>query len=106
MRNATQIERCRQRLTVESCGQALDITPGQFTRLCREVLDLSTLGAINARVTHQAQRERVCSTFSIKQLAAELGYADDAYFGRCFKKQPDLRPTEFREMARRPPAEG
>ncbi len=93
-------ERCRQRLTVEVCAEELGVTPGQLTRLCREVLGMSTLDAINARVIHEAQRELVYSTLSIKQVAAELGYADEAYFGRFFKKQTSLRPTEFREMAR------
>jgi AraC family transcriptional activator of pobA len=40
------------------------------------------------------------STLSIKQIAAELGFDDEAYFGRFFKKQTGLRPTEFRYRAR------
>ncbi len=93
-------ERCRPRTPVESYAQALGVTAGQLTRLCREVMGMSTLDAINARVVHEAQRELVYSTLSVKQVAAALGFEDDAYFGRFFKKQTGLRPTEFREMAR------
>ena len=39
------------------------------------------------------------SSLPIKQVAATLGFDDDAYFGRFFKKQTGLRPTEFRERA-------
>jgi len=107
-RKAAQIERfrelldthCRERLPVEHYAAALGVTAGQLTRVCREVLGMSTLEAINARAVHEAQRELVYSTLSIKQVAAELGFDDEAYFGRFFKKQTGLRPTEFRDMAR------
>jgi len=107
-RKAAQIERfralldthCRERLPVEHYAAALGVTAGQLTRVCREVLGMSTLDAINARAVHEAQRELVYSTLAIKQVAAELGFDDEAYFGRFFKKQTGLRPTEFRDMAR------
>lgn len=82
-------------------AQALGVTAGQLTRCCREGLGMSTLAAINARVVHEAQRQLAYSSLSIKQVAAELGFNDDAYFGRFFKKQTGHRPTEFRALARR-----
>ena len=108
-RKAGQIERframldehCRQRVSADGYARALGVTRGQLTRLCREVLGMSALDAINARVLHEAQRELVYSSLSIKQVAAELGFDDEAYFGRFFKKHTGLRPTEFRDVARR-----
>ena len=108
-RKAAQIERfrtlldesCRQRVQVETYAPRMGITAGQLSRLCREVLGMSALDAINARVMHEAQRELVYSSLSIKQIADELGFDDEAYFGRFFKKQSGLRPTEFRKMAQR-----
>ena len=108
-RKAAQIERFRalldarikQREPVQRYADELNITLGQLTRLCREVLGMSTQDAVNARVVHEAQRELVYSSLSIKQVAAELGFVDEAYFGRFFKKQTGHRPTEFRDMARR-----
>jgi AraC family transcriptional regulator, transcriptional activator of pobA len=61
---------------------------------------MSTIEAINARVVHEARRELVYSSLSVKQVAAELGFDDEAYFGRFFKKQTGMRPTEFRVAAR------
>lgn len=91
----------RAQRAVGHYAQALGVTSGQLTRLCRQGLGMSTLDAINARVLHEAQRELAYSSLSIKQIAAELGFDDDAYFGRFFKKQTGQRPTEFRELARR-----
>ena len=56
---------------------------------------------VNARIVHEAQRELVYSSLSVKQIADLLGFADEAYFGGFFKKQTGRRPTEFRTMARR-----
>lgn len=99
-------ERFRQHRGVAHYAQHLGLTAGHLGRLCREALGMSPLDVINARIVHEAQRELVYSLLSVKQVAAELGYDDEAYFGRFFKKHTGQRPTEFREMARRQMASG
>jgi AraC family transcriptional regulator, transcriptional activator of pobA len=91
----------RERWPVERYARALGVSAGQLGRLSREVLGMSTQGAINARVMHEAQRELVYSTLSVKQVAAELGFEDEAYFGRFFKKHMGLAPSDFRSAGRR-----
>jgi AraC family transcriptional regulator, transcriptional activator of pobA len=76
------------------------LSAGQLSRLCREALGLSSLDVVNARVVHEAERELVYSTLGIKQIAAVLGFEDDAYFGRFFRKQTGRTPSEFRQAAR------
>ncbi|MDP4299177.1 helix-turn-helix domain-containing protein [Leptothrix discophora] len=92
-------ERYRERLSLDDYASPLGISAGQLSRLCREVLGMSALDVISARVVHEAERELVYSILSVKQIAALLGYADEAYFGRFFKKQTGCTPTEFRELA-------
>lgn len=107
-RKAGQIEQFRQLVndqfrhqrSVDHYACQIGVTAGHLGRLCREALGLSPLDVINARIVHEAQRELVYSSLSIKQVAAEVGYDDEAYFGRFFKKHTGQRPTEFREMAR------
>ena len=108
-RKAAQIERFRalvdtsfrEHLPVEHYAAVLGVTSGQLNRLCREVLGMTTLEAIHARVLHEAQRDLVYSSLSVKQIAGLLGFADEAYFGRFFKKQTGRTASEFRERARR-----
>lgn len=107
-RKAGQIEQFRNLVNaqfrkhrgVDDYARQLGLTAGHLGRLCRDALGMSPLDVINARVVHEAQRELAYSTLSVKQVAAELGYDDEAYFGRFFKKHTGQRPTEFREMAR------
>jgi AraC family transcriptional activator of pobA len=77
----------------------LGITVGQLSRLCREVLGVSSLDVINARLIHEAQRDLVYTPGSIKQLADGLGFNDETYFGRFFRKHTGLSPREFRAKA-------
>lgn len=96
----------RDRWPVQRYARELRITPTQLGRLCRELLGVSALDAINARTVHEAQRVLVYSSLSIKQVAAELGFDDEAYFGRFFKKQVGRRPGDYRSEQRRDLAAG
>lgn len=107
-RKAAQVERFRAlvdahfraRLGIEFYAAEMGLSAGQLSRLCRDALGMSSLDVLNARVVHEAKRELVYSTLAIKQIAAVLGFADEAYFGRFFKKQIGRTPTEFRDAAR------
>jgi AraC family transcriptional activator of pobA len=92
-------EHFRKRRRMESYAQDMGLTPGHLTRLCREVLNVSSQDVVNARIMHEAQRELVYSVGGVKQIANLLGFQDEAYFARFFKKQTGLTPTAFRVQA-------
>lgn len=113
-RKAAQVERYRhlvdehfrQRWPLQRYAGQLNVSAGQLSRLCREVLGHSALEVLNARTLQEAERELVYSTLSIKQVAGLLGFADEAYFGRFFKKHSGCTPSQFREAAQRQLAPG
>ena len=72
---------------------------GQLSRLCREVLGQSSLQVMNDRLIQEAQRELVYTSLPIKQLASELGFDDDAYFSRFFRKHTGVSPKAYRASA-------
>jgi len=106
-RRARQIEKFRalvdrhfrEHWPLQRYAEQLGVTAGQLSRRCREVLGLSGLDVINARLLHEAQRDLVYTHLPIKQLAAELGFEDDAYFSRFFRKHLGVSPTAFRSQA-------
>jgi AraC family transcriptional regulator, transcriptional activator of pobA len=89
----------RSHRPVQWYADAIGLTAGQLSRICRESLGMSALDVVNARLVHEAQRELVYTVGSIKQLALELGFADDAYFSRFFKRHTGMSPMAFRTQA-------
>ena len=79
----------------------LSLTPTQLNRVCRQVLGLSALGALNRRLLIEAQRDLAYTSLSIKAIALTLGFADAAYFTRFFTRQAGSSPTRYREESRR-----
>ncbi|NDO83669.1 AraC family transcriptional regulator [Citrobacter sp. NCU1] len=108
-RKATQInkflllveKRFRQRLTVNDYSEMMGMSPGHLSRLCRITLGMSSLDVINMRVIQEAQQELVYTSKTIKQLAAFLGFNDEAYFTRFFHKHTGVSPGQYRELALR-----
>jgi AraC family transcriptional regulator, transcriptional activator of pobA len=84
---------------VQAYASAIGLTAGQLSRICREVLGMSALDVINARLIHEAQRDLVYTSQSVKQLAAGLGFEDDAYFSRFFRRHTGQSPRDFRAQA-------
>ena len=84
-RKAQQIEKFRamvdthfrERRPIEDYANEMGLTAGHLTRLCREVLNVSSQDVVNARILHEAQRELVYSTDGIKQIANLVGFGQD-----------------------------
>lgn len=106
-RKAVQIKKFRalverhfkEHLPMQAYASQLGVTPGQLTRLCRDALGMSGLDVVQARLIHEAQRELVYTASSVRQLADGLGFADEAYFSRFFRKRTGMTPREFRARA-------
>lgn len=86
----------RKQHSLQIYANEIGVTVGHLSRLCREVLGRSSLEVINARILQEAERELVYTSVSIQQLAHELGFDDDAYFARFFKKHTGVSPKAYR----------
>ncbi len=103
-RKAQQIEKFRalidrdfrQQHSLSVYANEIGVTVGQLSRLCRDVLGYSSQDLVNQRILQEAQRELVYTSIPIKQLAAELGFGDEAYFSRFFRKHTGVTPKVYR----------
>lgn len=78
---------------------ALGISQTHLNRVSREVLGTSALGVIERRIALEARRMLLFSSLSIKEIGAELGYEDPAYFSRVLTKVLGMAPARFRQEA-------
>lgn len=90
-------ERFRKTRRISDYADALGISAAHLNRVCREVLGASALSIIERRVVLEARRQLVFSQRSIKQIGADLGYDDPAYFTRFFTRMLGMSPGQFRQ---------
>jgi len=91
----------RSHRPVSDYADLLGMTLATLGRLCQEQLGMTPLAVINARLVLEARRELAYSSRSIKEIAHDLGFSDEGYFSRFFRRHTHLAPSEFRSQARR-----
>lgn len=75
----------------------LAITPKALTRLTKTHFNKTLTDIISERIIIEAKRELYLTNKTIKEIAYELGYNDEYYFSRFFKKNADVSPQLYRE---------
>ena len=75
----------------------LNISLNALTKMTKAHFNKNLTNLINERIIIEAKRELYLTNKSIKQLAYELGYEDEYYFSRFFKKNTSISPQMYRE---------
>ena len=94
-------QKFRETRRIADYAEALGISQTHLSRVCRQVLGASALAVIERRIALEARRQLLFSTLSIKQIGAELGYEDPAYFTRMLKRVLGVPPLTFRKRGER-----
>ncbi|HEY1190004.1 MAG TPA: AraC family transcriptional regulator [Gemmata sp.] len=74
----------------------LGTTPKTLGRLVKAHLGKTLTELIQERVLNHAKWELLHTLRPVKEIAREVGYDDELYFSRLFKKATGRAPTEFR----------
>jgi AraC-like DNA-binding protein len=74
----------------------LNITPNHLNTICNELLGKPAGDVIKDRVMLEAKRMLVNAQVTIAEIAWQLGFSDNSYFSKYFKKQSGFSPDEFR----------
>ena len=75
----------------------LHLTPKALGRLTRQHLRKTPSALIQERLVIEAKRELYLTSKAVKQIAWELGFEDEYYFSRLFKKTADVSPATYRQ---------
>ncbi|MFC7241921.1 helix-turn-helix domain-containing protein [Catellatospora aurea] len=86
-------------LSVRECAAALGVSQGYLGEAVREVTGRSPGELIRHARTVEAMRLLAGTRLSIAQIARELGFADQAYFCRFFRRETGSSAGEFRRAA-------
>jgi len=87
--------------TVQEFASLLNMSAKTLTNSTLQCSGYAPLKLINNRLIVEAKRMLMSTSMLVKEIAYELGFEDDSYFVKFFKRQVAMLPSEFREKERR-----
>jgi AraC-like DNA-binding protein len=84
-------------LRVSELADIAGMSPSHFNRVFRSAVGASPIDWLRHYRIAQAKRRLIESLDPIKDVARQVGYADQFYFSKDFKRFTNLTPTAFRE---------
>jgi AraC family transcriptional regulator, transcriptional activator of pobA len=82
--------------TPKGFAQKLNITPSYLNSLCKEIYTKTVSEIIQERVILEAKRLLAHTGLSVSEISFKLGFDDNSYFGRYFKKAVGISPARYR----------
>ncbi len=83
--------------TPSDYADLLAISPKALSKLTKNHFNKTLTDLISERIVIEAKRELYLTNKTVKEIAYELGYNDEYYFSRFFKKNADVSPQLYRE---------
>lgn len=84
-------------MRVEDLARAARLSPRQLTRIMRETMGCSPMAYVIDQRLAQAAAMLRQTPRPIKQVASAVGYDDEYYFSRLFKRHMGVSPTAYRQ---------
>jgi AraC-like DNA-binding protein len=82
--------------TSKEYAQRLNISPNYLNAICKDIFNKTVSQIIQERIMLEAKRLLSHTCLSISEISYKLGFNDNSYFGRYFKKITGLPPEKFR----------
>jgi transcriptional regulator GlxA family with amidase domain len=73
------------------------MSESHFSRMFKAAMGTSPIDWLRRERINQAKRRLVESEDAIKEVAQQVGYSDQFFFSKDFKKMTSLTPTQFRQ---------
>lgn len=87
----------REHRSIGFYADALHITPKHLNSLCRQYLQTTVADMQHERILVEAKRLLYFTSLSVKEIAHTLGFEDDSYFVRFFKRMTGQTPQQMRQ---------
>ncbi|MEA3319308.1 MAG: AraC family transcriptional regulator [Bacillota bacterium] len=87
----------RRNITIEELAALIEVTPNYVTVLFKEVLGITPIQYLHQTRINNAWNLISTTKMTIKEIAEHLGYCDQSYFNRMFKKWMGIPPSQVKK---------
>lgn len=87
-----------EQISLENVAEASNVSPSYLSKLFKEEMDMGFTEFLTQVRLEAAQKFLEESSLSIKEIAIEVGYPDEKYFSKLFKKITGMKPSEYRKI--------
>lgn len=77
-------------------AEEMHLSPNALAKISKTYFNKTLTALISERIIIEAKRELYLTSKTVKEIAGELGYDDEYYFSRFFKKHSDVSPSDYR----------
>ncbi len=84
-------------ISLQGIAQSMYVSPSYFSAKFKEAAGVNFVDYVKRKRMEQAAALLVGTTKKIADIAKEVGYADEKYFSRVFKRVKQVSPQQFRE---------
>lgn len=84
-------------IRVAELARSVGMPESTFTRQFRKATGTSPIAWLRHERIKQAKRRLIESRDAVKEIARQVGYSDQYFFSKDFKRMTRLTPTQFRE---------
>lgn len=85
-------------IRVVELAQLSGMSESHFSRQFKAAMGTSPIDWLRRERVNQAKRRLIESSDPVKEIARQVGYHDQFFFSKDFKKMTKLTPTQFREQ--------
>jgi len=87
---------CRADLTLGDVARSCGLTSGYLSSLCKKTFGRNFKEIITAKILDRSRKELRSSSRKVREIAGSLGFNDELYFSKYFKKHCGMSPLEYR----------
>ena len=89
-------------MRVVELAQLSGMSESHFSRQFKAAIGTSPIDWLRRERINQAKRRLIESDDPVKEIARQVGYHDQFFFSKDFKKMTKLTPTQFRDQEKQP----
>lgn len=86
-------------LKIEDLADAVNLGRSVFYGKIKSIVGMTPVDFVRHIRMQRAEQLIAGSNYTFSQIAYMVGFSDPKYFGKCFKKETGMTPSEYREKA-------